>query len=46
MTIHGIRLGTRPYEYIVPSETGPTTEYHVYMDLKKCTCKGFLAHQS
>src|SRR2546423_3606839 len=41
MTIHGIRLGTRPHEYIVPSTSDPTKEYHVYKDLGKCTCKGY-----
>jgi len=42
VTIHGIRLGTRPHEYIVPSTSDPTKEYHVYKDLGKCTCKGFV----
>src|SRR6266566_1137377 len=45
MTIHGIRLGTRPHEYIVPSTSDPTKEYHVYKDLGKCTCQGFLGHK-
>jgi len=46
MTIHGIQLGTRPHEYLVPSESDPTKIYHVYMDLGKCTCPGFLSHKS
>lgn len=44
MTIHGITLGPRPHEYLVPSEEDPTVIYHVYLDLQKCTCKGCVAH--